>query len=1110
MEYNQQNIFYAKEGEYVTLTGQPYIGAFHKMPSGALMTGTGHSDTSEVIVLFTNRRTVNSDPLETTSPNTDLNENNTVYDLLPVLVNKPPIITNPITNASTPSVKPYAAAKTSLKGNHMYQFPDGTVKVHAGTTIVLRIEAEQPDVFNVENGVLKIIPPKTELTYRWNLDGDNIVANDAVPDLRSSRIVNGNTLTIKNICPQFAGTYGCIVSNDIGATDGGSINLEVFNSDLDSFFYTNLIQNPNGRVGGELSADNWNTVGGDVISRKLIQKSNGFRDKRIAVDSMNPDFRWTKEMLHPKPYQLEGGVLQNNPLKRIDSYFAKENHEYILNGGSTTLEVYQDIDLIDIRNQINGSIYGVGGVRAIISFYLGMAVHNFIPAWPNITPDAATDIENYDINNPRMGYFNFRRMGPGFVQERIYVEIEEYDREERLLSLDPTGNPRKTLDRIVDPWNSRIPKYYNQRYFADPEEDGRPASIDGDSRDQHLYVIDELNPNPADRYTYGQYAEFHKIELPFLNPKTNKIRINFTIEVMGDLGFVMQETKIGLPVTSLRSGVFAQPGWQGTFAQNSPSNKTNQPSSERRIIDVIKNEYRTSASWPNSVEQRLPKSPSSKAFATGFNLCLIPNETGKEAEIRATVDNIYTQNQTVKALVPGPIEDTTATEQTKYKHIDVSFGLDKFTSIINVKVESYDPSKPSNKEVEQYIAGLFPFLPSSTTTLPSAPTIQGGDNLNTNPPGGLFNNMTKTNGLLSPIYIQPIDDPLQTRYTQLHTQTLDKGVTNRLFDPNPTIAPRFPIYWYTLKDEDKINIYETGSVTTGALEKYTYWAVPGSDLNYGQYIQNWNNGPFSPGQGFFKPKMDEKETTWMQESRFIITLGVHYVSESVDNTGSLFAVDNYYLDCKPDQAIIHKTPNLGGVEYLPSFDKFEYPSENDITNLANPNANTAFAVQGLTPENNTTDGGTKVYKSFGSASINMKPVVIDIGKTAGSNIKTATIRLPDEFLTRSRLQGGLGIPMEDIDGSGSMGPASNYFVCLYGVRPATLANKIEGFTEADNGSDVLLTDTFVGTPLAGSDASRNINYLVKNIKIDRVDYQEGSEEDPLLNYSGYTPSIGEP
>ena len=1100
MGYNESNIFYAKDGEYVTITGQPYNGIFHKMPSGALMTGEEHENNSQVIVQVEGRKTAKSSPLQTINTNTDLDENDTVYDLLPVLANKPPVITKPLNEASRPSIKPYSAAKTALQGNYMYLFPDGTVKVHSGTTITLRIEAQQPDVYNVENGVLEIIPPKAKLKYQWTLDGENIVANDAIADLRSSRIVLNNTITIKNICPQFAGTYGCLVSNDVGVTDGGVVNLEVFNSDLDSFFYTNLVQNPNGRIDGELTSNNWNTVGGDVTSRTLTQSSEGFRDKRIAVDPMNPDFRWTKEMLHPKPYQLDSGVLKNNPLKKIDSYFTKENHEYILNGGSLTLEAYQDIDLIDIQNQINGSIYGVGGVKAVVSFYLGMAVHNFIPASPNITPDTIADIDLYRKDHPRMSLYNFRKMGPGFVQERVYVEIEEYNGEERLLSLDSFGVPRRLLDRINDPWNSRLYKYKDQKYF-NSADDNVGVSETPDKRDRHLFIMDELQKNPADRYTYGQHAEFHKIEIPYLNPKTNKIRINFTIEVFDFLGYVLQQTIVGLPVTSLQDGVFAQPSWQGTYKRDSLEGITSDPTDERRIADVIRNEYRANAPWPSAVEQRLPKSPLSKAFATGFNLCLIPNEIGKDAETKLVVENIYTQNELVEGLVPGPIVDTTVSTKIEIRHIDVSFGLAKEKNVINVKVESYDPSKPSNKNTEQYIPGLFPFLPSSIINVPSSPKIENSSNLITNPIGGAFNNMVQTNGVLSPIYAQPFEDQLNTRYTQLHDKPLDKGVTNNLFDPTPTIAPKFPVYWYTIRDKDKLAIYNTGSVALDAIEKYTYWAVPGSDLNYKEYVQEWNEGPFDSALGFFKPQMDERETAWMQESRFIITVGVHRTD--VAESGSLFAIDSYYLDCRANEAIIHKTPNLGGVEYLPSFDTFEFPSTNDITNMSSTTANTAFAVQGLTSTNNTSVAGTSVFKSYGSESVSMKPVVIDIQKAVGSQTKTAGIPLPDEFLTRSRFQGGLGIPQIDVSGSMVLDP--NYKVCLYGVRPATLANRVDGFETAREGSDIIMANTFIGTPLSGKDSTRKLEYIVQNIKIEQIEIDEGDTTDPLLDYSEYNP-----
>ena len=54
-------------------------------------------------------------------------------------------------------------------------------------------------------------------------------------------------------------------------------------------------------------------------------------------------------------------------------------------------------------------------------------------------------------------------------------------------------------------------------------------------------------------------------------------------------------------------------------------------------------------------------------------------------------------------------------------------------------------------------------------------------------------------------------------------------------------------------------------------------------------------------------------------------------------------IDNYYLDMKADEAIIHKTPNLGGVLRLPSFDKTEYPTQSEIDALASPTASILFA-----------------------------------------------------------------------------------------------------------------------------------------------------------------------
>ena len=539
MDHHKYSLYYAKEGEYVTLDGQPYIGPFHKMSSGILMTGKQHSITSTVIVPV-NGKTNTAPPLQPTSPNTALNENETEYDLLPELVNSPPVIIKSMAEASTPQVKPSVAAGTftpqvkpsvaagTLDGDYMYLFPDGATKVHAGVNLTLRIEAEQPKVFNVENGILEIKDPQEGLTYRWFVDGESIVSDDIDDSLRAARLVSGNTLTITNMIPRYAGVYTCVVSNDIGGTDGGSLNLEVYNSNVDSFFYTNLVNNPNGLAeDGTPSLDGWESLSGTMIAKEMSPKTTGNRDKRITVDPMNQEFHWTKEMMFPRPYQLDGGVLQGNPLPRIKTYITRDKYQYGINGGTNLAQIYQDIDITDLREHVRGSIYGVSGVTALISFYIGNAIYNYEPAREYLTPDERARDRNYYDGSARLSLENFVKMGPGFVKEIASIQIEEYSNETRVPSV---GQGLKPIT-IQDPWNARLGKYSNQIYYQGGE--GKTISdgpSGGGKADAHLFVADELFPTQQDRYTYGQYAEFQRIVLDKLNPKTTKIRLIYTIK----------------------------------------------------------------------------------------------------------------------------------------------------------------------------------------------------------------------------------------------------------------------------------------------------------------------------------------------------------------------------------------------------------------------------------------------------------------------------------------------------------------------------------------------------------------------------------------------------
>ena len=91
-------------------------------------------------------------------------ENQTVYDLLPEIINKPPIITLDIAEASNPLIKPYVAVdylRPRKASGFLYKTTDQVVQVVRGANLTLRIKAQQPNTLNVENGVPKLIAPTT-------------------------------------------------------------------------------------------------------------------------------------------------------------------------------------------------------------------------------------------------------------------------------------------------------------------------------------------------------------------------------------------------------------------------------------------------------------------------------------------------------------------------------------------------------------------------------------------------------------------------------------------------------------------------------------------------------------------------------------------------------------------------------------------------------------------------------------------------------------------------------------------------------------------------------------------------------------------------------------
>mgnify|MGYP003632257321 CR=1 FL=1 len=1021
MEHDNTIVYYAKRGEYVTLDGIIYEGSFYVKSSGILVTIPTESTKSQVIVPVAGREIRTSEPIGQPSLNTELNENQTEYDLLPVLYNDPPIITSPIDKASRPQIKPSAAAG-SLNGNYMYLFPDGAVKVHTGTAITLQVEAQQPPILNVENGVLEIIDPKEGLTYTWLVDGERINKNEVVTSLQSSRVVSGSKVVITNMIPRFAGTYTCVVNNDIGSTDGGTVLLDVYNSDVDSFFYTNLVENPNGvSEDGSLSTDGWSSLSGVMESKYLTKKTVGLIDKKIEIDQMSPNFQWTKEMMHPKPYQLNGGILQNNPLKNLKSYFTRDKYQYTLNGGGKVAQMYQDIDLSQLTDHIKGSIYGVSGVSAVVSFYIGNALWTYEPAYPKLTPPDAIEPSNYNQGAARISLENFAQMGPGFIREYAKITIEEFRDNQRL----PSSGGGKILK---DPWSRKIGEHSNKVYY--PGGRGNLPSPDlaslGDNRDRHLFAADDLMPDQKDRYTYGQYAEFQKIVLPKLNPKTNKIRIIYTIEADNALsGIVDSLAKWGYGSTT--DGIYYLNGWDMSWVRGSMAARPQQSSWDdiKKPWIYIKENYRVDEPWPENIEQRVPKQSTSKAFATGFNVTLVPDESDRGVDNSNNIISMQSRNTSVDGLVSSPIDERLVGRvfdqfDTGERLLDVSFVMNE-TADIDITI---DQSRVGGSEASQerllWSSGLFPFAidtqsdyinfsPLKITNVVTDTTIEI--------PPYKVGTIPSTTGYILPPYVgafpttKPSEDAEEYKYVQLTDSILDSG--------NENTAPSYPKDWYTIASIDRLVFFKntmeavsvSGSISSTFIEStglsYNNWAVPDSPIEFGTYINTWNTN-----QQAFNTTAIQSSTQWLGTSRFIVTIGAHNIEKDLDDLNSLHNIQSYYMDISGNTATLHKTKNLGQQAFLPSFNELEAATEEELE-LLRSNSNQSNGVSFGNAERIDAPGTVDEYDIFTTEVGDMVPMPIDIEINIGEEFITnyySRVKIPDSLFVLDTELGGFNVP----------------------------------------------------------------------------------------------------
>ena len=550
-------------------------------------------DGSVILDLGDGKNTTITKPL-TSLPISTVDENDTNYNLYPVPLNEPPIITRGIQDASTPKIRPIQAIQLGIQS--LYINGDGTVRIALGSTITLRVNAEQPNILNVENGVPKIIEAEQKLTYVWRKD-NNVITTENPSANEPGFIINGNELTIQNPDLTYSGLYSCDVLNDIGATSSEDIELEIVDVENNQLFRLNHIVNPIGRNG----MDSWTNTVGQIQTR-------GFSN--IPTEEFKqpnkPDlFGYTSDMLNPDPLNLYYGYVSNyNPYTLLANanYFTRSNIDYFINGEVAIASCYQDIDLTDLQEYIQGSVYGITGLTGVFTCYIGNAGSRFLHSQNFISPTSRRRKSRYKPGESRLSLDNMRIAGLPEINETVEVIIEQYDKETLIPSRYRIENgsilsgPRITL---LDPWRKTLDSINTNNLFQKVE-----------TAASRLF-----GGNSNNVYTLGQFIQHNKVVIDPINFNATKVRIRLNFRV-NDSRLTEEDPKF----TENTNEIYDINSWQQPYG----------PSESGGVVVSNTNLYiaTNQASRPRNqnrpISAYIPKNGMSRGLVTGLNFNVVP------------------------------------------------------------------------------------------------------------------------------------------------------------------------------------------------------------------------------------------------------------------------------------------------------------------------------------------------------------------------------------------------------------------------------------------------------------------------------------------------------
>ena len=591
-------------------------------------------------------------------------ENQTTYVLYPYELNDVPVITKSVYDASSPQIisdRAYSPSKTNV----MYHDEDGVIKVLAGSSFTLRIQAQQPNILNVENGVPEIKQGTQELQFTWLLDGQ-LISDINLSNRFEERLdvieSNTNELIFRNITTRSAGRYTCIIANDIGESESEPIDLQVIavNDPDNTFFRQNIIQNGFASDG----VNNWTILLGDIATKN-------FSSEVMESELKSPNtalFGHTPNAVYPHPSNIRfNGIRNYRPadlLNKGSAYFHRGTLPAYAAGGTRQAAMYQDIDLTEISDLIAGRVYGCNGVRAYIGAIIGNAVSYYRLTADLIGPESRNDPKQFFLGAPRLTYENAVLTGLPIIEESAKVIVQEFEGATPLssiqFSIEPSGEPgvaynyntkkvthielKDTLSTFLD--SDTVSDQANPPIAGNiVQNDGSvwsPSAITGRSG-KIINTYSQLYPNLQSYYTYGQYAQYQDAMIRILNPKTNKIRV--TIQFTFD-SLRLTETD----PTLLNGSVYEAFKWEKPLFKLL---LREWPDPYHVIIQNNQN-----ASWKEKGFEGVTPQSTSRPMVTGLGLILDPltNSSADIENFRTEIGTVISpQEERARNIRPNPV-----------------------------------------------------------------------------------------------------------------------------------------------------------------------------------------------------------------------------------------------------------------------------------------------------------------------------------------------------------------------------------------------------------------------------------------------------------------------